>query len=578
VLPPAPDVTPAPSGRTIRLRPWQQTALRRFEQSPHRDFLAMATPGAGKTTFALTAAIHQLAAPGGPRRLIVVAPTAHLKRQWAVAAAAFGIHLDPMWSARDGLARDMHGIVTTYQQVAVSARALAGLAADAMVVFDEIHHAGDDRAWGEAVRLAFAAARRRLSLSGTPFRSDTRAIPFLRYELEEARPDYEYGYGEALRDGRVVRPVYFPRTTGDMEWSAPDGTVHAASFDDPLDQVRANQRLRTALSVEGEWLPTVLGAAHRRLTDIRRSQADAGGLVIATDQDHARAIAASLERRFGVDAAVATSDDDGASDRISAFARSAAPWLVAVRMVSEGVDIPRLRVGVYATTTTTELFFRQAVGRLVRWTVGVPNQRSYLFIPDDSRLRARAFQIAEVRRHTLRRETTAPTEREAEVAGEVGAAEQMSLFAVISAVATATHTHAGEDRFGEGESLPPSDAGDDGGLTMALPALARRGGPEGSDSDGSEPSGTGPSGTGPSGTDPHDSDGAAPPGTRRQHKERLRDDNARLARALARKTGWPHAQVNAELNRLVGLRGVTEATVQQLEKRKRHAERWYTTL
>jgi superfamily II DNA or RNA helicase len=563
VLTPAHDVTPARSGRSIRLRPWQQTALRRFEESSHRDFLAMATPGAGKTTFALTAAIHQLAAPGGPRRLIVVAPTAHLKRQWAAAAAAFGIHLDPMWSARDGLARDMHGIVTTYQQVAGSARVLAGVAADAMVVFDEIHHAGDDRAWGEAVQLAFGTARRRLSLSGTPFRSDTRAIPFLRYELEEARPDYEYGYGEALEDGRVVRPVYFPRTKGDMEWSAPDGTVHTASFDDALDQVRANQRLRTALSVEGEWLPTVLGAAHRRLSDIRRTQPDAGGLVIAIDQDHARAIATSLKCRFGVDAAVATSDDAGASDRISAFARSDAPWLVAVRMVSEGVDIPRLRVGVYATTTTTELFFRQAVGRLVRWTVGVPNQRSYLFIPDDARLRARAFQIAEVRRHTLRREETTPTEREIEVAGAAGAAEQMSLFAVISAVATDTHTHAGEDRFGEGESLPPVDAGDDGGLTVALPALARIGGPEGSDLDGGGPDGGG---------------GDAAPGTRRQHKERLRDDNARLARALARKTGWPHAQVNAELNRLVGLRRVTEATVQQLEKRKRHAERWYTTL
>ena len=40
--------------------------------------------------------------------------------------------------------------------------------------------------------------------------------------------------------------------------------------------------------------------------------------------------------------------------------------MVAVRMVSEGVDVPRLAVGVYATTTTTPLFFAQAVGRFVR--------------------------------------------------------------------------------------------------------------------------------------------------------------------------------------------------------------------
>jgi superfamily II DNA or RNA helicase len=550
--------------RHVRLRPWQRSALQRFESSPHQDFLAVATPGAGKTTFALIAAIHQLAAPDGPRRLVVVAPTAHLKRQWAAAAGSFGLHLDPAWSAGDGLAADMHGIVTTYQQVAVTASALARVAADAMVVFDEIHHAGDDRAWGEAVQVAFGAARRRLSLSGTPFRSDTRAIPFVRYELDEARPDYEYGYGEALRDGRVVRPVYFPRTHGDMEWSAPDGSVHAASFDDALDTVRANQRLRTALSVDGEWLPAVLGAAHRRLTDIRRSHRGAGGLVIAIDQDHARGIAAALRQRFGVRAALATSDDTGASDRIAAFVASETPWLVAVRMVSEGVDIPRLRVGVYATTTTTELFFRQAVGRLVRWTVGVPRQRSYLFIPDDARLRARAVQIAEVRRHTLRREE--PRQGEAEPEAEPAPAErreQMSLFAAISAVATGMgddgHPDGPGDDNGPGADNGPGD-GDDRGLTVALPALDRLAGP------GANEGGPGADEGGA---------GGGPTLTRSERKERLRQANAELARALVRKTGRPHAQVNAELNRLAGVRRVTEATLQQLERRKRHAERWY---
>jgi superfamily II DNA or RNA helicase len=544
--------------RSVRLRPWQKTALGLFEESGSPDFLAVATPGAGKTTFALTASLHQMAKPApGPGRLVVVAPTAHLKRQWASAAAQFGIHLDPMWTSADGaLPADMHGIVTTYQQVATSAAVLARVSTGAMVVFDEIHHAGDDRAWGQAVRVAFEGAGRRLALSGTPFRSDTRAIPFIRYELDEARPDYEYGYGEALKDGRVVRPVYFPRTNGHMEWSAPDGSVHEATFDDALDQVRANQRLRTALSLEGDWLPTVMRAAHERLAEIRRTQPDAGGLVIATDQDHARGIADALAWRYGVRPVVATSDDAGASDRIAAFATSDQPWLVAVRMVSEGVDIPRLRVGVYATTTTTELFFRQAVGRFVRWTRGIPGQRSYLFIPDDPRLRARAFQIAEVRRHSLRRDspTRAPVDPEAldEIPGPAQQEEQMSLWSVISAVATDTASN----EIGHGEH-PFDDHGDeteDEGLTIALPTLAG-----------------GPTVIGPDGQ-------PAPVLTRREHKQRLRDRNAELARALVHKTGWPHAKVNAELNRLTGLRRVTEATVDQLEKRLRHAERWYTRL
>jgi len=426
------------------------------------------------------------------------------------------------------------------------------------VIFDEIHHAGDERAWGSAIRDAFTPARRRLALSGTPFRSDTLAIPFVNYVLDEARPDFEFGYGAALADGRVVRPVYFPRTGGDMEWSAPDGAVISASFDDQLDRVRANQRLRTALSLDGDWLPTVLKAAHERLSDIRRTHPDAGGLVIATDQDHARGIAEALRWRHGVKPVVATSDDAGASARIARFAASDEPWLVAVRMVSEGVDIPRLRVGVFATTTTTELFFRQAVGRLVRWTRGVTGQRAYLYIPDDARLRARAYQIAEVRRHSLRRPE--PAEQ-----GEVDPAAldelrptpddagQLSLFAVISAVATDTDTHEADgpglhDGADDGEHDDPT-------LTVTLPALELAGRPL-----------AGVASAGPDG---------ATPRTLREEKNRLREANAEAARALVHRTGWTHAQVNSELNRLCGLRRVTEATAAQLQRRLEHAERWY---
>src|SRR5215218_4058240 len=218
--------------RTIRLRPWQKAAFDAFVEADAPDFLAVATPGAGKTTFALAAARHELGRR--PSRLVVVAPTAHLKVQWAAAAHGVGLHLDPAWSPTDGLAGDLHGVVTTYQQVASAAPALRGLADGALVVLDEIHHAADERAWGDSIRIAFAGAHRRLALSGTPFRSDTAPIPFIRYELDEARPDYTYGYGDALRDGRVVRPVYFPRIGGDMEWVAADGAEVAASFDDAL--------------------------------------------------------------------------------------------------------------------------------------------------------------------------------------------------------------------------------------------------------------------------------------------------------------------------------------------------------
>ncbi len=529
--------------RTIRLRPWQKAALDRFVESERADFLAVATPGAGKTTFALTAARHQLAEQ--PGRLIVVAPTAHLKIQWARAAAGFSLHLDPDWSAADGaLPSDMHGIVTSYQQVATSAATLARLSREAFVIFDELHHAADDRAWGGAIRQAFGESSRRLALSGTPFRSDTRAIPFVTYEGDEAVPDYEYGYGEALADRRVVRPVYFPSTNGQMEWAAPDGSLHSATFDDHLDAARSSQRLRTALSLDGDWLPTVLRAANERLKAVRLEQPDAGGLVIATDQEHARGITTLLRMRFGTDARIVTSDDPLASARIADFAASSDPWLVAVRMVSEGVDIPRLRVGVYATTTSTELFFRQAVGRFVRWTRGVPRQRAWLYIPDDPRLRMHAARVAEQRRHSLRREDHEPRlEREEdELAAAESGDEQMSLFAVISAVATAG-AESMEDEYVDDE---PDDDSDDVELTLAPPP------PLAGDAEG----------------------GGVLTLTRREHKNLLRDENAARARELVRRTGMTHAQVNAELNRLSGVRKIAEATIEQLSRRLESADGW----
>ena len=172
---------------TVTLRPWQRAAYEQFRASPDPDFLAVATPGAGKTTFALTCARATLA--DEPRTLVVVAPTSHLKVQWSLAAHRLGLQLDPDWSPGDGLARDVHGLVTTYQQIATSntASKLAGLSADGFVILDEIHHAGHERAWGDSIRVAFGHAARRLSLSGTPFRSDAVQIPFVRYDAVRRR-------------------------------------------------------------------------------------------------------------------------------------------------------------------------------------------------------------------------------------------------------------------------------------------------------------------------------------------------------------------------------------------------------
>ena len=284
---------------TIRLRQWQLEALTKLENCSGRDFLAVATPGAGKTLFALTA-MRRVLAGRRVRRVAVVVPTQHLKVQWANAAERLGIHLDWDWSSTHGLLpSDVHGVALTYQQVASNPKVLREVLRGSFVVLDEIHHAADARTWGDAVRQAFESSALRLCLSGTPFRSDQSRIPFVRYEDELAQADYEYGYGEALAETRVVRPVYFPRIKGKMEWTAPDGSRYAHDFDDPIGRSLASQRLRTALSLHGEWLPSVLQNANRQLEHLRARDPQAGGMVIAIDQDHARGIARIMRDRVG---------------------------------------------------------------------------------------------------------------------------------------------------------------------------------------------------------------------------------------------------------------------------------------
>ncbi|MCX2971444.1 MULTISPECIES: DEAD/DEAH box helicase [Streptomyces] len=360
----------APWGTAGKLRAWQQAAMDRYLEAQPRDFLAVATPGAGKTTFALTLAswlLHHHVV----QQVTVVAPTEHLKKQWAEAAARVGIKLDPDYSAGP-VGREYHGVAVTYAGVGVRPMLHRNRCEQrkTLVILDEIHHAGDSKSWGEACSEAFEPATRRLALTGTPFRSDTNPIPFVEYAEDNAGvrrsvADYTYGYGNALGDG-VVRPVIFLSYSGNMRWRTKAGDEIAARLGEPMTKDAVSQAWRTALDPRGAWMPSVLGAADRRLTEVRKAIPDAGGLVIATDQDSARAYAKLIREITGHAATLVLSDDAGASQRIEDFSGSDDRWMVAVRMVSEGVDVPRLAVGVYATTISTPLFFAQAVGRFVR--------------------------------------------------------------------------------------------------------------------------------------------------------------------------------------------------------------------
>ncbi len=319
-----------------------------------------------------------------------------------------GIQLDHSFRNADvHSSRDFHGAVLTYAQVgmAPAVHRRRTMTRPTMVILDEIHHAGDSRSWGDGVKAAFEPAVRRLMLTGTPFRSDENPIPFVTYErgddgLQRSRSDSSYGYADALRDG-VVRPVLFMAYSGETRWRTNAGDELAARLGEPMTKDLVAQAWRTALDHRGDWMPQVLRAADARLSRLRgHGMPDAGGLVIASDQQTARAYAKLLARhhrrgrRWWCSPTTPARPPGSPSSPLSQQR-----WLVAVRMVSEGVDIPRLAVGVYATSASTPLYFAQAIGRFVR--ARREGETATVFLPSVPHLLGLASEMEAQRDHVL---------------------------------------------------------------------------------------------------------------------------------------------------------------------------------
>jgi superfamily II DNA or RNA helicase len=522
---PAPVSSAEAPSRPQTLRAWQEQALVAMRAWSAGPFLLSAAPGAGKTRPALQLA-RELLRAGVVRRVVVVCPTTPLTRQWAAVAARLGVHLAPD-AAQLRPPADFDGVAVTYARVASAAERWARqCSAATLVIADEAHHLGDELAWGEGFARAFAATDRWLLLSGTPFRSDAIAIPGVRYEDGVASPDVSYGYADAVRDG-ICRPVTFIPYDGVLQWRSGEEVV-GASFADALVGREASRRYRTAISVElADGLPRILAAAHDRLEGLRAGgHRDAGGLVVAADGEHARAIARVLRAVTGRAPTVVLHTEVRAAEKLAAFTRSSERWLVAVNMVSEGVDIPRLRVGVYATAAKTPLVFRQIVGRFVRTIPGRPLETSWLYLPADPVLRVHATDVERELRHVLRPaaegldgegldEASDRTETERgdasdfePVAADVALAPQLALFGPAGGAPAAAPS------FPPAVAVEPDDE--------ALPAFERR--------------------------------------------ALLRDKRHRLVADLRRRDGRTHAEINSWLNRACGIGRVDDASIEQLER------------
>ncbi|HEY3759476.1 MAG TPA: DEAD/DEAH box helicase family protein [Solirubrobacteraceae bacterium] len=528
------DLAPTSTTASTSLRAWQREALGQLAGWREGPFLISAAPGAGKTRPALELA-RELLARREVSRIAVLCPTTPLTRQWAAAAAALGVQLEPD-AAGARPPRDFDGVAVTYARIASDPRAWAAEASrDMLVVVDEAHHLGEELAWGESFRQAFAQAPRWLLLSGTPFRSDATPIPGVRYDSEGlAEPDFSYTYAQAVADG-ICRPVAFVTFDGTLSWRSGEDVIES-SFETVLTNREAARRYRTAISTElPDGLPRILREADAKLSALRaEGQRDAGGLVVAADGTHARRIAKLLGETTGKAPVVVLHTEARAARKLAEFRGSREPWIVAVNMVSEGVDIPRLRVGVYATAAKTPLIFRQIVGRFVRTLPGRPPEPSWVYLPADPVLRRHASEVESELRHALRerepsdeleelreRRATEPSPALEFVPLSAEFVPQMTLFGPAPQVTSQNSTMVAAQA-----AMSASEPAARAALPMGEPA----------------------------------------PRAAFERRQHLREERSRLVADLQRRGGGSHREINAWLNRAVGVQRVESASIEQLER------------
>ena len=542
-----------------QLRAWQKDALKKF-LSTDRDFLVEATPGAGKTRMALAAA-HELISSGHIRRIIVVVPSVNLQSQWSRAAAESGLDVTGTMKNADGsIAAAKHGAVVTYPQVASQPDLWRHITAQAatLVVLDEIHHAGDEEnsTWGAALRTAFAVAPRRLMLSGTPFRTDGAPIPFVRYDDQGyAISDEGLTYGEAVRDG-VVRPVRYEILDGRADW-IDFGTQVSVNLSE-AKQKDIPDALKVLYDPRQEWIPSVFRRANDELTRAREEMPDAGGLVLAPSQWHAEQYGRIMTAISGEQTTVIHSTVEDAGAQLRAFSAGSDRWIVAVKMVSEGVDIPRLAVGVYASRDMTEMWFRQVTGRFVRVRGDEDYMTATIFIPHVKVLMDLAERIEQEAQVALREAEQEASDRadreertlELSFIEPLAASESVLTGAIVAgeAISDAELERAKEyiERIGGSmRAVHPVDA-------VKLLRLANP---------------TAPTAQTVVRIPPSDVTGD-------QLRQSLRRQLSALVGRYAYATEQPHSHIHAQLNRMYGGK-VATATVDELRKRITSVEEWF---
>ena len=412
-------------------------------QDEIKAFMLHAFPGSGKTKAALILGAL-LKEQGFIEKIIVNVPSLFLKDQMEKEARKIGLMLNKKKIFVEGF----DGLVTTYASIGYKSKDTDSLInaqiindickrSKVLVIADECHHLSQEKRWGEAFELAYGNSVARLMTSGTPFRTDRGRLPWVRYsnnELDLSQPHaYSYPYGItkwntkycALGD-QVVRDVVIRSWNSDVNFTLKEerggeiineqefnhkltdniDEIYADVYDpDTEERIEDNSRLRKLIKTARrsaciecgtdrhpfgtEFIRKILIAANEQLDECRRSHEWAGGLIVCDNIEHANAIAVALKHWTNEDSIVVHTESGNSKRAIEGFKdaknKKRIKWLTSVGQVSEGVDIPHLRVGVYLTTTQSHLRWLQILGRVLRTEPELTHemQTAYFYQYDD---------------------------------------------------------------------------------------------------------------------------------------------------------------------------------------------------
>lgn len=261
-----------------------------------------------------------------------------------------------------------------------------GRAIRTLVIIDEVHHLaeGDNemaQQWGASHKIAFGDATRILCLSGTPFRTRRQeSIPFCQYEPSpeggyRLQADFHYSITDGVKD-KFLRIPHFSLSDGVQRFEI----APRHDEEDVNEEGRVPWEL-TLVDAEQEGLsgPALLNyiteayrdaidIGYEYLNELKKSDPRAKILIIGDNKNHAESIKSYAATKSSGEPCVIVSDsDEGASgELIDRFRSSDRDTCVSIDIVSEGVDIPDLRVLVYLCRkrTLTRLF--QVSGRVMR--------------------------------------------------------------------------------------------------------------------------------------------------------------------------------------------------------------------